>query len=89
MNTVKLLKLAGALAVALTAAAPTASLAYPAAPHQIQVNERVAMDDHDRMPPDRFERIPPMPHRGFVWHKGHWRFDRGAWIWVSGVWLAR
>jgi hypothetical protein len=87
MNTVKLLKLAGALAVALAAVAPSASVAYPAAPHQMQTNERFAMDD--RMPPDRIEHVPPMPHRGFVWHKGHWRFDRGAWVWVSGLWRAR
>lgn len=90
MKTVKLLKIAGAFAAILAATAPAASNAFPAEHRAQPVQERVAMNDHDRMPPpDRFERIPPMPHKGFVWLKGHWRFDRGQWVWVSGVWRAR
>jgi hypothetical protein len=83
MKTVKLFRLAGALAIVLAAAAPTASMAEP--PHAMPAH--YAMSDH--MPPSRFEHIPPMPHHNAVWHKGHWRFERGQWIWFSGMWLTR
>ncbi len=36
--------------------------------------------NHNRRPPLRAERRPPMPH-------GHYRWRAGAWAWRNGVWV--
>ena len=36
-------------------------------------------------PAGRLEAIPPMPHPGWVWIRGHWTW-RGTWIWIPGQW---
>jgi len=83
----KTLRFAGLRAVMLGAASPltaTPSLAAPmhdSHPIVAQNQFRDAQYERDRMPPPRAE------YR--VWHKGHWRFDRGHWVWISGLWLAR
>ena len=91
----KTLRFAGLLAIMLGAASPLAATPSLAAPihntHVIvqQSQFRDGMYDRDRMPPPRVEHRPAAPHRDFVWHKGHWRFDRDHWVWMSGLWLAR
>jgi len=40
-------------------------------------------------PPVRVEVAPPPPaERGYVWDKGHWRWEHGAYAWVPGHWQA-
>jgi hypothetical protein len=101
----KTLRFAGLLAIMLGAASPLAATPSLAAPmhgsHAIvapvrstptivaQNQFRDGMVDRDRMPPLRAEYRPAPPHRDFVWHKGHWRFDRGHWVWMTGLYLAR
>src|SRR5579884_3947861 len=37
-------------------------------------------------PPLRYEGRPPAPGPGFIWIDGYWRWDRGRYVWVPGVW---
>ena len=40
-------------------------------------------------PPVRVEVMPPPPvAHGYVWDKGHWRWDHGQYVWVPGHWQA-
>ena len=48
-----------------------------------------AFTDRNHRPADRFERRPVRPHHGYVWYKGHWRWERNRWIWINGLWRAR
>jgi len=36
-------------------------------------------------PVERFE-AAPAPRAGYVWDKGHWRWDHGRYVWVAGHW---
>lgn len=36
-------------------------------------------------PPPRVE-VVPAPRSGFVWDRGHWRWDQGRYVWVPGHW---
>jgi len=36
-------------------------------------------------PPVRYEAVPA-PRTGYVWDRGHWRWDRGRYVWVPGHW---
>ena len=49
---------------------------------QIVIQERV-------MPALRVEVIPPSPHPGWSWVKGHWRWAPGGWAWAPGHWVAQ
>jgi hypothetical protein len=84
----KSLKIVGLIAV-VTAAAGAPALAAPRQQFEHSYQTADTFRDRDRMPEARFERQPPMPRRDAVWHKGHWRFDRGQWKWTAGMWLAR
>jgi len=99
----KTLRVAGLFAILLGAASPLTATPSLAAPfhgshaivaqdsHMIVAQNQFhdAMHDRDRTPPPRVEYRPAPPHRDFVWHKGHWRFDRDHWVWMSGLYLAR
>lgn len=40
-------------------------------------------------PPLRVETVPPPPMaQGYVWDKGHWRWDHGRYVWIAGHWQA-
>ena len=32
--------------------------------------------------------VVPAPRVGYVWDKGHWRWDHGRYVWVAGHWQA-
>ncbi|TAM52483.1 MAG: hypothetical protein EPN57_13690 [Paraburkholderia sp.] len=36
-------------------------------------------------PPVRYE-VVPAPRVGYVWDRGHWRWQRGGYVWVPGHW---
>ncbi|PXW18360.1 YXWGXW repeat-containing protein [Paraburkholderia caballeronis] len=36
-------------------------------------------------PPLRAE-VVPGPRAGYVWDRGHWRWDRGHYVWIAGHW---
>lgn len=38
-------------------------------------------------PPERVEVVPPA-RVGYVWDKGHWRWDHGHYVWIGGHWQA-
>ncbi|CAM2156046.1 Lipoprotein [Pararobbsia alpina] len=38
------------------------------------------------MPAERVEVVPVAPGEGFVWVKGHYKWEGGAWVWVPGHW---
>jgi hypothetical protein len=87
----KSLKLAGALTIALGAAAPLMATPASAAPHRghaqshhVQYN---AMRDHRHTPKPRFERRPPMPHGHYKWQQGRWNWSRDHWVWAPGIWI--
>ena len=98
--TIKSTKLAALVAAALSLAAPLAVSPADAAPFH---NTAMVMKDHDgertnfvrvdmdarHAPAPRHEMRPPMPHRGFHWHLGQYRFARGHWVWVPGFWNIR
>ena len=54
-----------------------AAAAAPSALAQVVIRERV-------MPALRVEVIPPVPHPGWAWVRGHWRWAPGGWVWVAG-----
>ncbi len=39
-------------------------------------------------PPRPVERIPPPPHRGWVWQPGFHRWDGARYVWVPGTYAA-
>lgn len=36
-------------------------------------------------PAARYE-VVPAPRGGYVWDRGHWRWQRGGYVWVPGHW---
>lgn len=38
------------------------------------------------MPAERVEVVPVAPSPGYVWVKGHYKWEGGAWVWVPGHW---
>ncbi|MBU6488368.1 MAG: YXWGXW repeat-containing protein [Burkholderiales bacterium] len=36
-------------------------------------------------PPVRYE-VVPARRAGYVWDRGHWRWQRGGYVWVPGHW---
>lgn len=36
-------------------------------------------------PPVRYEVVPAM-RVGYVWERGHWRWDHGRYVWIGGHW---
>jgi hypothetical protein len=38
-------------------------------------------------PPGRYEAMPG-PRAGYVWDRGHWRWDHHRYVWVGGHWQA-
>lgn len=36
-------------------------------------------------PPVRMEAVPPA-RDGYVWDRGHWRWDHGQYMWAPGHW---
>jgi len=38
-------------------------------------------------PPPRGIVVGRAPHRGYVYQPGYYRWDRGRYVWVGGVWV--
>jgi hypothetical protein len=38
------------------------------------------------MPAERVEVVPVAPAPGYVWVRGHYKWEGGAWVWVPGHW---
>lgn len=38
-------------------------------------------------PPVRYE-VVPATRVGYVWERGHWRWDHGRYVWIGGHWEA-
>jgi hypothetical protein len=85
MSTLKTsLKLAGALAFALSAATPLMVSTASAAPYHGHMD---AMHDHGHRPPMRAEHRPPMPHGHYRWRAGNWGWQHDHWGWTPGIWV--
>ena len=41
------------------------------------------------VPPPRFEAVPALSGRAYVWEPGHWRWDGHAYAWEPGRTIAR
>jgi hypothetical protein len=39
-------------------------------------------------PPVERVEVVPAPRAGYVWDKGHWRWDHGRYVWIGGHWQA-
>ena len=68
------------IACAALVAAGTASIATATA-------EEVVIVALNAPPPERVE-VVPAARVGYVWDKGHWRWDHGRYNWVRGHWQA-
>ncbi len=66
---------------ALVAGGLVAAAAGPSALAQVVIQERV-------MPELKVEVVPPRPHPGWNWVRGHWRWTPGGWAWMPGRWVA-
>ena len=60
----------------------------PANAHRI-VYEDQYIDVPEPVPEERVEAIPPPPNETVVWKPGHWRWERDAWVWIPGEYVAR
>ncbi|HEX4260533.1 MAG TPA: YXWGXW repeat-containing protein [Acetobacteraceae bacterium] len=41
------------------------------------------------VPAARAEIVPPAPAPGYVWIRGHWRWNGARYVWIGGHYLAR
>lgn len=83
----------GALAAALTIAAPLALITpAQAAPHgggmmMMGGGHHDAMHDRGHRPPNRNESRPHQPRGHYRWRAGQWNWSRDHWIWAPGIWI--
>ncbi|HTJ93603.1 MAG TPA: YXWGXW repeat-containing protein [Pararobbsia sp.] len=68
------------VACAAFIAAGTASIATASA-------AEVIIEAPNAPPPERVE-VVPAARVGYVWDKGHWRWDHGRYVWIGGHWQA-
>ncbi len=77
MNHVRIMCLAAGLAFVLPA------VAIPITAQAQSIGIEIGVPP----PPERVEVIPPLPGPGFVWDRGHWRWEGGAHVWVPGHYI--
>ncbi|TKC91606.1 hypothetical protein FAZ69_03935 [Trinickia terrae] len=47
--------------------------------------EEVVLVAPNAPPPVRYEAVP-VPRDGYIWEKGHWRWEHGQYVWERGHW---
>lgn len=62
-----------------------AALAATGAASIATASAEVVIVAHGAPPVERVE-VVPGARAGYVWDKGHWRFDHGQYVWVTGHW---
>jgi hypothetical protein len=64
---------------------PALGFAQVSATVQVETPE-VRVDATTAPPGPRAEVQPPAPAPGYAWVPGHWRWERGAYVWRAGHW---
>jgi hypothetical protein len=69
----------------------TACVRTPESRGVIRTHHSVASNAYFNQEPPlaRFEPIPAPPSRDHHWAAGHWRWDRGSFVWVPGCYQVR
>ncbi|MBR8057095.1 YXWGXW repeat-containing protein [Burkholderia dolosa] len=57
-----------------------------AEPVAVRTDELIIVAPH-APPPVRYE-IVPAARVGYVWERGHWRWEHGRYVWIGGHWEA-
>ncbi|MBU9572272.1 YXWGXW repeat-containing protein [Burkholderia multivorans] len=58
-----------------------------AQPVAVPAAEEVVVVAPSAPPPVRYE-VVPAARVGYVWERGHWRWEHGRYVWIGGHWEA-
>ncbi|MGS0894983.1 YXWGXW repeat-containing protein [Burkholderia stagnalis] len=88
------LSAAGLSAIAAPLVARADEIVVGARPGRLVVAEPVAVRTEEVVvvapnapPPVRYE-VVPAARIGYVWERGHWRWEHGRYVWIGGHWEA-